>query len=149
MKSIERQYLTFYAVLGEAKAAQMEDEVLMETLRRTHETAYAGVEASWTEIPGRIKVDHEIEVDAFELCDDDVLIEEMDGFAVFGIGFSSYNHVPLETVKLIRECVERAYAKAAETDGVSARFIRAERMNVLRVTETTAVDFENEAPAIE
>jgi len=150
MRTIERQYLTFYAVLGETRKEQMDDDDLMERLRRTHAKAYTAVEASWKSIPGRVQQDDdEVESSAFDLCVDDVLVEDLNGFAVFGIGFTSYSHVPLESVKAIRDCVERAYAVAASADGITSRFVRAERMNVLQVTETTEVDFEAEPPAIE
>lgn len=149
MASIEKQYLTFYAVLGEAKAGQMEDEALMDSLRSTHEKAYAAVEQSWRDIAGRIEQDHEIEVETFELCVDDVEVDERGGMAVFGVGFVSHRHVPLESVRGMRECVERAYSQAAAQDGISARFALAERTNVLRVTETAVVDFDVEPPQVQ
>lgn len=148
MASIERQYLTFYANLGGARAAQLEDEDLMERLLATHEKAYAAVEKNWRGIVGRVEADHEIESEVFELCEDDAQIEERDGMVVFSVCFVSHKHVPLASVKGMRECVERAYAEAAAQDGVTAQFAMAERTNVLRVTETAKVDFDVEPPAV-
>lgn len=149
MKRFERQYITLYAVLGELRVDQAEDEDLQEKLFKTQKKAYASVNATWESIAGRIERDHEMDVEVFELCENDVETVEREGFLCHGIGFFSRKNLPVSILKGMRECVERAYVKAGAEDGVQVRFSGASRMNVVEVTETSEIDFDSETPAID
>lgn len=122
----------------------------VEAMDAVQREAYKSLSQAERSLPNRFRVDHEdIEVANYELCENDVGIADIDGFTSFGVSFYAGTAIPNATAKQLRDVVASAYAAAAAKLGkpeVSMRFIRAERQNVLRVTETHTFDLEAAEP---
>lgn len=109
-----------------------------------HSAAYKLVELEHRALPCRIELVPEhggpIEVERFELCGDDVYIEDRGGKQAWSITFFASKELPLETQQALRDLVVSAYERAARGLGATVRYSDTTIWRQWRVTETTVAE---------
>ena len=144
-------YFTFFAALGAmavsdySQLSEEQAQAWSDKVQAVQTAAYAAMEKALPTIPGYREPytdgDVAYEVEQFELCADDVLLEERAGQMTYGLGFFTEQKVKPELLQCVQEVVRAVYRSAGEAAGMSAELVALETQvtEEVRRTETTVL----------
>ena len=141
-KTLETQYVQFHICLGELTPDA--DEQTCEAQYPVHSAAFRAFEDRYEHLLGYresiLEGRDAIEVQAFDLCPDEALIERVDDRLTWSVGISHHKAIPLPLLLQVRDLAVACYREAAAPAGLSVWFIKARRFEVYRVTEDSDVE---------